>query len=266
VIVSSRQDRASAEFAARHGAYGYLFKPFRAGELHAHLASAQHHMEFEHSLEQAATRDALTNLDATGAARDECREWRGRPGEPIGRPDEIIDEIDVFVTGTRRSVEPDRRLATVLFSDIVGSTERAVDIGDSKWRELLERHHAAIRAQLVRERGIEVKTLGDGFLATFDGPAQAIRGATAIREATAMLDVPVRIGLHCGEIEIMGDDIGGIAVHIAARISALAGSGEVLVSRTVKDLVAGSGISFESRGAHTLKGIPDEWELLAVVD
>ncbi len=182
------------------------------------------------------------------------------------RADEFIDEIEVFVTGSRRSVEPDRRLATVLFSDIVGSTERAADLGDARWRELLERHHAAIRSELTRGGGAEVKTLGDGFLATFDGPARAIRCAIAIRDATAILDVPVRIGLHCGEIEVMGDDIGGIAVHIAARVGALAGSGEVLVSRTVKDLVAGSGIAFELRGSHTLKGISDEWEILAVVD
>ncbi len=180
--------------------------------------------------------------------------------------DEILDDIEEFVTGTRRSVEPGRRLATVLFTDIVGSTERAAELGDSRWRELLQQHHALIRAQLERAQGIEVKTLGDGFLATFDGPARAIHCAIAIRAATATLDLPVRIGLHCGEIEIMGDDIGGIAVHIAARVGALAGPGEVLVSRTMKDLVAGSGISFESRGTHTLKGVPDEWELLAVID
>ena len=145
------------------------------------------------------------------------------------------------------------------------STERASEIGDGRWRGLLERHHEAIRAQLERGGGTEVKTLGDGFLATFDGPAQAIRCANTIHEATATLGLPLRIGLHCGEIEVMDDDIGGIAVHIAARVGALAGPGEVLVSRTVKDLVAGSGIAFETRGTHTLKGIPDEWELLAVV-
>lgn len=180
-------------------------------------------------------------------------------------PSAFLDAIEEFLTGRRHTAEPDRRLATVLFSDIVGSTERASDIGDAKWRELLERHHGAIRSELARGGGIEIKTLGDGFLATFDGPARAIRCATAIRAATERINVPVRIGLHCGEVEIIGDDIGGIAVHIAARVGALADSGEVLVSRTMKDLVAGSGISFESRGAHTLKGIPDEWEILAVV-
>ena len=179
--------------------------------------------------------------------------------------DELIDEIEEFVTGVRRAVEPDRRLATVLFTDIVGSTERAAELGDANWRDLLERHHETIRTQLARGNGVEIKTMGDGFLATFDGPASAIRCATAIQAATGAIGLPIRIGLHCGEIEIMGDDIGGIAVHIAARVGALAGSGEVLVSRTVKDLVVGSGIAFESRGAHTLKGIPDEWELFAVV-
>jgi pimeloyl-ACP methyl ester carboxylesterase len=180
------------------------------------------------------------------------------------RGDEIVDEIEEFVTGTRRAVEPDRRLATVLFSDIVGSTERASELGDVRWRDLLERHQELTRAELARGGGVEVKTTGDGFLATFDGPAAAIRCALAIRAATATIDVPIRIGLHCGEIEIMGDDIGGIAVHIASRVSALGDAGDVLVSRTVKDLVAGSGITFASRGTHTLKGVPDEWEILAV--
>ena len=182
----------------------------------------------------------------------------------FGGSDEIIDEIEEFLTDTRHVAEPDRQLATVLFSDIVASTERAAEIGDAQWRELLDRHNAAVRTQLDRFGGTEVKTLGDGFLATFEGPTGAIRGATAIRDATAAIDVPVRIGLHSGEIEIMGDDIGGIAVHIAARIGALAGPGEVLVSRTVKDLVAGSGTSFEPHGRERLKGVPDEWEILAV--
>lgn len=177
----------------------------------------------------------------------------------------ILGELEEFVTGSRTVSEPDRRLATVLFSDIVGSTERAAAVGDARWRELLEHHYAATRRALRHGSGTEVKTLGDGFLATFDGPAAAIRCALAIRSASADIHIPVRIGLHCGEIEIMGGDIGGIAVHIAARVGALAGANEVLVSRTVKDLVAGSGISFASRGNHALKGVPEEWELLAVV-
>lgn len=180
------------------------------------------------------------------------------------RADEFLDQIERFVTGTARSATPDRRVATVLFSDIVGSTERAAEAGDARWRGLLARHDEAVRAELERAGGVAVKTMGDGFLATFDGPTAAVRGACAIRDATADLDLDVRIGLHSGEIEVIDDDIGGIAVHIAARVGALAGGGEVLASRTVKDLVAGSGISFESRGFHTLKGIPDEWEIVAV--
>jgi pimeloyl-ACP methyl ester carboxylesterase len=181
------------------------------------------------------------------------------------QPERFLDEIAVFLTGTRTVVDPERRLATVLFSDIVGSTERAVDAGDARWRDLLDRHHRVVRSELARFGGNEVKTLGDGFLATFDGPAAAIRGAAAIRDATAAIHVPVRVGLHSGEVEVIGDDIGGIAVHIAARVGALAQAGEVLVSRTVKDLVAGSGIEFQSRGTHALKGLPDNWELFTVI-
>jgi pimeloyl-ACP methyl ester carboxylesterase len=179
-------------------------------------------------------------------------------------PELFADEIEEFLTGSRTASIPERRLATVLFSDIVGSTERAALAGDAQWHELLDRHYRVVRGELARFGGTEVKTLGDGFLATFDGPAAAIRGASAVRDATAAIDLPVRVGLHCGEVEIMGDDIGGISVHIAARIGALAAPGEVLVSRTVKDLVAGSGIAFEPRGVHVLKGVPDDWELYAV--
>jgi class 3 adenylate cyclase len=181
------------------------------------------------------------------------------------RSDEIVDDVQEFVTGTRPSVVPDRRLATVLFSDIVRSTERAAALGDARWRALLERHYEVVRSELAKRDGVEVKTMGDGFLATFDGPTQAIRAAVALRDASAGLDLPVTIGLHTGEIEVMGDDIGGIAVVVAERVRGHAGPGDVLVSRTVKDLVAGSGIAFESRGTHTLKGVPDEWELFAVV-
>jgi pimeloyl-ACP methyl ester carboxylesterase/class 3 adenylate cyclase len=179
-------------------------------------------------------------------------------------PEMFLDEIEEFLTGSRTVSVPERRLATVLFSDIVGSTERVADAGDTHWRDLLDRHHRVVRAELARFGGNEVKTLGDGFLATFDGPAAAIRGAIAIRDATAAIHLPVSVGLHCGEIEIIGDDIGGISVHIAARVGDVAGAGEVLVSRTVKDLVAGSGIEFQSRGTHTLKGLPDSWELFTV--
>jgi class 3 adenylate cyclase len=181
-----------------------------------------------------------------------------------GDSDAIIDEIEEFLTGVRRSVEVDRVLATVMFTDIVDSTQRASDLGDRPWRALLDSQNEVIRAELARHRGREVKTLGDGMLATFDGPARAIRCALAVTEAVRPLGIVVRVGLHTGEIELVGDDVAGIAVHIAARVGALAGAGEVLVSSTVKDLVAGSGIAFSERGEHVLKGIPDQWRLFAV--
>jgi len=181
----------------------------------------------------------------------------------VGDTDAILDEVEHFVTGTRRGAEPDRILATVLFTDIVGSTERVAELGDRRWRRLLEKHHAAVRSELVRYRGREIDTAGDGFLATFDGPARGIRCARAIGDAVKSLGINVRAGLHTGECELVGDKIGGIAVHIGARVAANAGAGEVLVSSTVKDLVAGSGIRFVDRGTHVLKGVPGEWRLFA---
>jgi class 3 adenylate cyclase len=179
-------------------------------------------------------------------------------------PERTLGEIQEFLTGTRHVPEPDRVLATVLFTDIVDSTRTAAELGDQRWRETLDRHDRAVREALARAGGREVKSTGDGFLATFDGPARAIRCAQAIEEACQALGIRVRAGIHTGECELMGDDIGGIAVHIAARVSALADADEVLVSRTVKDLVAGSGIQFTDRGTHTLKGVPDTWRLHAV--
>ena len=175
----------------------------------------------------------------------------------------IGDAIEDFLTGSVSAVESDRVLATVLFTDIVGSTARAEQIGDQRWRGLLDAHHAAVRRELARYRGSEVKSLGDGFLATFDGPARAVRCACAIAEAVRPLDIKVRCGLHAGEIEIAGNDVRGIAVHIASRVSALAEAGEILVSRTVKDLVAGSGLHFDERGKHSLKGLTESMELYA---
>lgn len=169
------------------------------------------------------------------------------------------------MTGERPLIEPDRMLATVLFSDIVGSTERAAALGDRLWADLLSRHHAAVRRELARHRAVEVDTAGDGFLASFDGPGRAIHCAKAIHAAVLPLDLRVRVGLHAGEVERIGSTIGGIAVHIGARVAALAGPGEVLVSSVVKDLVAGSGIAFEDRGEHSLKGVPGEWRLYAVL-
>jgi pimeloyl-ACP methyl ester carboxylesterase/class 3 adenylate cyclase len=180
-----------------------------------------------------------------------------------GDSDAVLGEIEEFLTGARSVAEPERVLATVMFTDIVGSTERAAELGDARWRELLAGHQDAVRHELERFRGREVKTLGDGCLATFDGPARAIRGGRAIAESANSDGLDVRIGLHCGEVELMDDDVGGIAVHIAARVGALAAPGEVLVTSTVKDLVAGSGIRFADRGPKQLKGISDEWRLFA---
>jgi pimeloyl-ACP methyl ester carboxylesterase len=176
----------------------------------------------------------------------------------------LLDEIQHFLTGSRGAVETDRVLATVLFTDIVGSTGQAVRLGDRRWRELLDRHHTAVRSELTRFGGREINTAGDSFLAAFDGPARAIRCAVSIRDAVRPLDVEIRAGVHTGECERAGDDLAGIAVHIGARVLAQATPSEVLVSSTVKDLVAGSGLRFRDRGAHALKGVPGEWRLFAV--
>jgi class 3 adenylate cyclase len=175
--------------------------------------------------------------------------------------DPILDEVEEFLTGVRRGPDHDRVLVTVLFTDIVGSTQRATELGDRAWRELLDRHNLVVRREIDRFRGREIDTAGDGFLATFDGPGRAVRAAQAIQEAVRGVGLDVRIGLHTGEVELVGPDVRGIAVHIGARVSALAEAGEVLVSSTVKDLVAGSGIEFEDRGAHSLKGVSGEWHL-----
>jgi class 3 adenylate cyclase len=176
----------------------------------------------------------------------------------------VVEEVEEFLTGVRHGVEPDRVLATVLFTDIVGSTERATSLGDRRWHDLLESHHALVRRELGLFRGREIDTAGDGFLATFDGPARAVRCACAISDGVRSMGMEVRAGLHTGECETMGDKLGGIAVHIGSRVASLAQAGEVWVSSTVKDLVAGSGLSFQDRGVHPLKGIPGEWKLFEV--
>jgi len=175
-----------------------------------------------------------------------------------------FQKIAEFLTGHQADVADDRVLATVLFTDIVDSTRRAAEMGDRDWHALLDAHDAVVRSQLARFRGREVNTSGDGFLAMFDGPQRAIRCAMAIRDAVQALGIEVRAGLHTGECELRGDDIGGIGVHIGARVSALAGPNDVLVSSTLRDLVIGSGLEFEDRGAHQLKGVPGEWHLFAV--
>jgi pimeloyl-ACP methyl ester carboxylesterase/class 3 adenylate cyclase len=181
----------------------------------------------------------------------------------IGDADAIVGEIEQFLTGARSRPESDRVLATVLFTDIVGSTARAAELADAAWADVLRAHHARVREQLARYAGREIDTTGDGFLATFDGPARAVRCALSLADAIRPLGLEIRAGVHTGEIELAGDDIRGLAVHIGARIAALAGAGEVLVSRTVRDLVAGSGLTFQDRGTHVLKGVPDEWHLFA---
>jgi class 3 adenylate cyclase len=186
-------------------------------------------------------------------------------GEDLER---TVTEIRSFLEGVwesgPRDNEADRVLATVLFTDIVESSQRAVELGDRAWRDLLERHHELVRRQLVRFRGREVDTAGDGFFASFDGPARGIRCACAILEQVRPLGLKVRAGLHTGECEVIDGKVAGIAVHTGARVASSAGPGEVLVSSTVKDLVAGSGIRFEDRGARELKGIPGDWQLFSV--
>ena len=182
----------------------------------------------------------------------------------VGHQDAVIDEVQEFLTGARAIPEPNRVLATVLFTDIVGSTEQAALMGDRAWQELLDSHHALVRKELAQFRGREIKTVGDAFIATFDGPARAMRCACAIRDSVGSIGVEIRAGLHTGEIEITDHDIGGIAVHIAARTMSVAKPGEILVSSTVKDLSVGSGIAFIDRGAQVLKGVPDEWRLFTV--
>jgi class 3 adenylate cyclase len=182
----------------------------------------------------------------------------------VGDQDGILDPVEEFLTGTRHPLEVDRVLATVLFTDIVGSTERAVELGDRRWKAVLESHDALARREIERYRGRHVKTTGDGVLATFDGPARAVRCAQAIRDEARRIELDVRAGVHTGECELRNGDVAGIAVHTGARISALAGSGEVLASSTVRDLVAGSGLEFDERGTHELKGVPGRWRLYAV--
>jgi class 3 adenylate cyclase len=214
--------------------------------------------------------DRLTSIDqarviARGIAGAKLVELPGIDHHPTaGDADAIVDEIEEFLTGVRHGPEPDRVLATVLFTDIVGATEKTAALGDRRWRDLLEGHHDLVRHELGRFRGREIDTAGDGFLATFDGPARAIRCARAVSDGVRALGLEVRAGLHTGEVEMLGDKVSGLAVHIGARVAAAAGPGEVLVSSTVKDLVAGSGLRFQDRGVRTLKGVPGEWQLFAV--
>ena len=183
----------------------------------------------------------------------------------VGCPEIVLESIERFLTGERHSVDIDRVVSTIMFTDIIDSTQRAAELGDRRWRDLLHAHHACVRAELAVYRGREIKTTGDGFHATFDGPARAIRCAQAVSAAVCELGLALRIGLHTGECEVKGDTVEGLAIHIAARVAARAQAGDILVSQTVKDLVAGSGLHFTPRGAHQLKGLPDAWHLFAVL-
>jgi pimeloyl-ACP methyl ester carboxylesterase len=184
----------------------------------------------------------------------------------VGDIEPLVQETEEFLTGTRHTLELERVLATVLFTDIVESTERAAELGDRRWREVLENYQSLVRQQLAQFRGREIDTAGDGFLAAFDGPARAIRCAAAVRDRSRSQGIDIRAGLHTGECEIMGEKLGGIAVHIGSRVAGKAAPGEIVVSQTVRDLVAGSGLSFAERGAHALKGVPGEWRLYAFVN
>jgi class 3 adenylate cyclase len=183
----------------------------------------------------------------------------------VGDTTALLDQVELFLTGQRQAAEPERVLATVQFTDIVQSTERAATLGDRKWREALEKFQSMVREELKLHRGREIDTAGDGFLAAFDGPARAIRCAAAIRAGARSQGLEIRAGVHTGECELIGAKLGGIAVHIGARVAGQAAPGEIVVSQTVKDLVAGSGLSFAERGTHALKGVPGEWRLYAFV-
>jgi len=244
----------AANFAVRCNVLGALLR--ETARLGAELHAAERVIDVEHARYMAQR--------IPGAKLVEL------PGEDhvafLGDQDSILDEIEQFLTGRRHAHEPERVLATVLFVDIAGSTARAATLGDHSWRELLETFYARVRQVLHQYRGREINTSGDGFLATFDGPARAVRCASAIRDTVRSLNLEVRCGLHTGECELVGNDVAGIAVHTGARVAALAAPGEVLVSQTVRDLVAGSGLVLEEYGTYTLKGVPNEWRLFRAAD
>jgi class 3 adenylate cyclase len=254
-----------ARSAVRPGAFAYYFRQSIETDLRAALATiAAPTLVLHRESHMLPTAHGRYLADHIANAR-----YVPLPGEdylPFGRDiDLVADEIEEFLTGARSGAEVDRILATLLFTDIVGSTTTAAEMGDQRWRQLLDIHDAAVRSEVQRARGREISTTGDGFLIMFDGPARAIRCGRAIIDAVRAFGVEVRAGIHTGECEVRGDDLGGLAVHIAARVAALAGASELLVSSTVKDLVAGSGIEFQDRGNFQLKGVPGEWRLFTVL-
>ncbi|HUL26437.1 MAG TPA: adenylate/guanylate cyclase domain-containing protein [Streptosporangiaceae bacterium] len=219
-------------------------------------------------LERAGAGLIDANAVRAAAGLTPCARYAEIPGDDVlpflGDPEPMLGEIEEFLTGARSTADPDRTLSTVLFTDIVGSTATADRVGDREWRNILGSHHAAVRASLSRFGGTEIDTAGDGFLATFAGPARAVRCACDIRDAVAELGLEIRAGLHTGEVERRADSVSGLAVHVGARVAALAAASEVLVTGVVRALVLGSGLSFVDRGTHTLKGVPDSWQLFAV--
>jgi class 3 adenylate cyclase len=208
----------------------------------------------------AAARDLATRIPSARFV-----EFPGDTHSMVGIAEKVAAEVEEFVTGVRTQVAPNRVLATILFVDIVDSTGHLLEIGDDRWREFLERHNGMVRKELREFQGKEIKTTGDGFLATFDGPTRAIQCARSIRDSVRQFGIEIRAGIHTGECELMDDDVGGIAVHTASRVAAKAKASEVLVSSTVKDLVAGAGLGFEDRGTHALKGVPGKWRLFRVL-
>ena len=253
-----------ARASASPGAAAAMVEMLRHVDVRYVLPSIQAPTLVMHQRDAAFYRIELGRYIAENVAGAKFVELPGSDIAWFGDQETIVGEMEEFLTGVRPIPHPDRVLATVLFTDIVDSTRFAAEWGDARWRDFLERHRELSRRQLGIHRGREVQMLGDGFLATFDGPARAIRCATSIGEGSRALGVDVRSGLHTGECELIGDDVGGIAVHIGARVASLASPGEVLVSSTVKDLVVGSGLNFDDRGPHELKGVPGEWRLFAV--
>lgn len=242
IVADERLDRVNIVILTTFEVDEYVLEAVRSGAK-GFLAKDTEPDDLIRAVRAAARGDSLLSPGATRSLME-----RIAAGPAMG----------IDASGTSRA------LATVMFSDIVSSTERAAEVGDARWRELLDRHDEVVRKELAGPGGREVKTTGDGFLVVFDAPARAIRRAMAIRERVREIGIEVRVGIHTGEVELRGDDVGGIAVHIAARVASLAGSGEIVVSSTVKDLAAGSGIRFVDRGTHALKGVPDRWHLFAV--